>query len=199
MTEEQKWQCMTSLDLHGYKELIKGLLEKDMGNDAFKEVREGKIARRRSHVIGYEYNNKNISATFWANNYDHSRLTYRKEDDVCSFEELFDRVNENHCTSSPDISTFAKEELRPCPFCGGQGTIKTVQVSTGLNHTGKLPVGAVITRRGKSPTGKPVYEWEKMGYSPICLNENCLLRTIQKKYPTRYDAITAWNNRIWGM
>lgn len=60
-------------------------------------------------------------------------------------------------------------ELKPCPFCGGEPTMRT------LAETANYKAVSYI----------------------LCLNDNCSVKpSMMKAHPTMEEAIESWNRRV---
>jgi len=63
------------------------------------------------------------------------------------------------------------EELKPCPFCGGEAALRIIRYGT----AGRSLVSV-------------------MGYEIMC--EQCSVSNIEGEYSNQEDAISAWNKRV---
>lgn len=91
------------------------------------------------------------------------------------------------------------KRLKKCPFCGSKAEIVEGLISSGGNHTGKIPEGAVLVRKhvGNKHDNfdEDRYYWERRGYSVTCSNSECLIRNCKARFNTLDEAIEKWNTR----
>lgn len=88
------------------------------------------------------------------------------------------------------------EKLKPCPFCGSDGTIHVTEKNTEYTRYKKeIPAGSRILREIRYPDGHSCFEYRKKAFAPQCSRSDCIGRT-RKLYENEAAAAEAWNRRM---
>lgn len=88
------------------------------------------------------------------------------------------------------------DELKPCPFCGGESKIHKRRSSCRFQADDKtgIPRNGVLEYVTEYPNGKKIYVYCKNEWGVWCLDTACIGRS-QKVFPSEQAAIDAWNRK----
>ena len=73
------------------------------------------------------------------------------------------------------------DNLKPCPFCGGEAIMHMGEFPTKYTCCKKgIPKGARFIRSIKYPDGHISYEYKTKAFIPKCLDTKCMGRTTRQ-------------------